>query len=200
MISATTLEILAGADFYRRGVVRSFRPHKIMISAHRPTRPLAICIMLYRASPFRLGSQFISKKDNPHARTAKCDLIKKVYGAFGKGDIETIIDHLADQLVWRFDAPSVIPYAGEHDTRDQVRGGFFGALASTQKDYTLSTDEFIVQDDNVIMVGRYGATVTSTGKSFDLPLVHVWTVQNGKIKRFVNVTDTAKVSEAHTKD
>jgi ketosteroid isomerase-like protein len=128
------------------------------------------------------------------------DLVKKIYGAFGKGDIETIIDHLADQLVWRFDAPSVIPYAGDHDTPDQVRVGFFGALARTQKDHSLRTDEFVAQDDNVIMIGRYGAMVTSTGKSFNLPLVHVWTVQNGKINRFVNFTDTAKVAEAYTKD
>jgi uncharacterized protein len=126
------------------------------------------------------------------------DLVKKLYGAFGKGDIDTIIDHLAGHLVWRFDAPSVIPYAGEHDTPDKVREGFFGTLASTQKDYALRTDEFIAQDDKVIMVGGYGATVTATGKRFDLPLVHVWTIQNGKVKRFVNFTDTAKVAEAYT--
>jgi ketosteroid isomerase-like protein len=128
------------------------------------------------------------------------DLVKKLYAAFGKGDIQTIIDHLADQLSWRFDAPSVVPYAGEHDTPDKVKAGFFQPLAGTQKDDALKTDEFIAQDDKVIMVGRYGATVTSTGKSFDLPLVHVWTVQNGKVKRFVNFTDTAKVAEAYTKN
>jgi hypothetical protein len=50
------------------------------------------------------------------------------------------------------------------------------------------------------MVGGYGATVTATGKSFDLPLVHVWTIQNGKVKRFVNLTDTAKVAEAYSPD
>jgi ketosteroid isomerase-like protein len=128
------------------------------------------------------------------------DLVKKLYRAFGQGDIKTIVDHLADQLSWRFDAPSVVPYAGEHVTPDQVREGFFQPLASTQKDYALRTEEFIAQDDRVVTVGRYGATVTSTGKSFDLPLVHVWTVQNGKVKRFVNFTDTAEVAEAYRKD
>ena len=73
-------------------------------------------------------------------------------------------------------------------------------MASTQRDYALRTDEFIAQDDKVIMVGGYGATVTATGKSFDLPLVHVWTIQNGKVKRFVNFTGTAKVAEAYTSD
>lgn len=125
------------------------------------------------------------------------NLIKKLYAAFGKGDIETIIDHLADQLVWRFDAPAVIPYAGEHDTPDQVKEAFFANLASTQKDYSLQTDEFIAQGDKVIMVGSYGATVKATGKRFDLSLVHVWTIQNSKVKRFVNFTDTAKVAEAY---
>ena len=122
------------------------------------------------------------------------DLVKKLYGAFGKGDIDTIVDHLAGQLVWRFDAPPLIPYEGEHDTPEKVREGFFGSLASTQRDYALRTDEFIAQDDKVIMVGGYeGATVTATGKSFDLPLVHVWTIQNGKVKRFVNPTDRPRL-------
>jgi hypothetical protein len=35
------------------------------------------------------------------------------------------------------------------------------------------------------MVGRYGATVVGTGKNFDLELVHVWTIENGKVKRFL---------------
>jgi uncharacterized protein len=128
------------------------------------------------------------------------DLVKKLYAAFGKGDIKTILDHLAERLIWRFDAPAVIPYSGEHDTPDQVKEGFFGPLASTQKDYALSTDEFIAQGETVVMVGGYGATVTATGKRFDLPLVHVWTIENGQVKRFVNFTDTAKVAEAYTSD
>ena len=37
------------------------------------------------------------------------DLVKRLYEAFGKGDIDTIIDHLASQFAWRFDAPSTIP-------------------------------------------------------------------------------------------
>ena len=32
------------------------------------------------------------------------DLVKKLYDAFREGDIDTIIDSLADQLVWQFDA------------------------------------------------------------------------------------------------
>ena len=94
------------------------------------------------------------------------DLIKRAYEAFGKGDIDTIIGSLADQLVWRFDAPSVIPYAGEYKTPDQVKEGFFASLASTQKDYVLKTDEFIAQDDKAkqtqIFYVRIDVTPTPT--------------------------------------
>ena len=46
--------------------------------------------------------------------------------------------------------------------------------------------------------GSYGAIVNATDRRFDLPLVHVWTLQDGKVKRFVNFTDTAKVAEAYS--
>jgi ketosteroid isomerase-like protein len=105
---------------------------------------------------------------------------------------------LADSVIWRFDAPSLIPYAGEYKTPNQVKEGFFGSLASTQKDYALKADEFIAQGDKVIMVGSYGATVNATGKRFDLPLVHVWTIRDGQIERFLNFTDTAKLAEAYS--
>jgi ketosteroid isomerase-like protein len=48
------------------------------------------------------------------------------------------------------------------------------------------------------MVGSYGATVNATGKRFDLALVHVWTIQEGKVTRFINFTDTARVAEAYS--
>ena len=105
-----------------------------------------------------LSSKMASRskeRQPPMLEQDNIDLIKKLYAAFGKGDIETIIDHLADQLVWRFDAPAVIPYAGEHDTPDQVKEAFFANLASTQKDYSLQTDEFIAQGDKL---SWWGAT------------------------------------------
>jgi ketosteroid isomerase-like protein len=61
------------------------------------------------------------------------DLVKKLYEAFGKGDIDAITDSLADQFVWRFDAPSVIRYAGKYNTRDQVKEGFLRVWQAFRK-------------------------------------------------------------------
>jgi uncharacterized protein len=123
----------------------------------------------------------------PMPELQNIDLIKKLYEAYGKGDIDTVIDHLADPFDWRFDAPSIIPFAGDQKTPDEVRRRFFGSLAESQKDQALSPQEFIAQDDKIVMLGRYSATVA-----------HVFTIQNGKITRFVNFTDTARLAEAYT--
>jgi ketosteroid isomerase-like protein len=82
------------------------------------------------------------------------DLVKKLYQAFGKGDIDTIIDHLASHFVWRFDAPPTIPFAGDYKTPEEVRRGFFGSLAESQKGQALSPAEFIDQAHKVGMLAR----------------------------------------------
>lgn len=128
------------------------------------------------------------------------DLVKKLYQAFGKGDIDTIIDHLAGHFVWRFDAPPTVPFAGDYKTPEEVRRGFFGSLAQSQKGQALSPEEFIAQDDKVVMVGRYSATVIATDKSIDVAVVHVFTIQNGKVTRFLNFNDTARIAEAYKTD
>ena len=128
------------------------------------------------------------------------DLIKKLYEAFGKGEIDTIIDHLASRFVWRFDAPPTVPFAGDFKTPDEVRRAFFGSLAESQKDQALNAEEFVAHDDKVVMIGRYSAMVTATNKRIDVAVVHVFTIQNGKITRYLNFTDSARIAEAYKSD
>ena len=130
---------------------------------------------------------------------ANVELLKKLYGAFGSGDIDTIISHLARQFVWRFDAPSIIPYAGEFKTPEEVRNNFFGSLASSTSRQMLYPEQFIAQGDEVVMVGRYSATVAATGKSFEVAVVHLFTFKDGKVTRYINLTDSAQVAGAYTK-
>lgn len=123
-------------------------------------------------------------------------LIKKMYDAFGRGEIQTILDNLAPNVEWITDGPSIIPYAGRYTGIDKVRG-FFQALATTQENQKLVADEFIAQGDKVATSGRYSATVKETGKRIDIAIAHVFSVQNGKVTRFLNFGDTHAVAEAY---
>src|SRR5438132_11175861 len=93
-------------------------------------------------------------------------LVKDCYDAFARGDIQGILDHLAPNVEWVTEGPSTIPYAGEYVGIDNVRG-FFQALATTQENPKLVTDDYIAQGDKVATSGRYSATVKATGKRFD---------------------------------
>jgi hypothetical protein len=125
------------------------------------------------------------------------DLIKRLYEAFGKGDIDTIFDHFADHFIWRFDAPPTVPFAGEFKTAGEVRRKHFASLAETQKDQALNPEEFIAHDDKVVVIGRYSAVVTATNRRIDVVVVHVFTIQKGKIIRYLLFTDSAAIAEAY---
>lgn len=129
-------------------------------------------------------------------KQSNTELIQAVYAAFGRGDVQTILDSLAADVQWILQGPSIIPYAG-HKTGPAEVAQFFTALATTQQNHRLTIDEYIAEGDNVITLGRYAALVTSTGKQIDCATAHVFTVRDGKIVRFLDFVDTAQMADAY---
>lgn len=124
-------------------------------------------------------------------------LVKEMYAAFGRGDVQAIIKHLTDDIEWTLEAPDTIPFAGKKVGPAAVLG-FFQTLGTTQDNPKLTTDEFIAQGDKVATTGRYSATVKATGKRFDCAVAHIFTIRNGKVGRFQDFLDTAQMADAYT--
>jgi ketosteroid isomerase-like protein len=125
-------------------------------------------------------------------------LIKKMYDAFGRGDIQTIVDHLTDDVEWLAEGPSSVAYFGKMKGPAEVQSKFFGGIAGTQEEMKLAMEDFIAQGDGVATFGRYSARVKATGKRFDGPLGHLFRIRGGKVSKFVNLGDTAAVAEAYS--
>jgi ketosteroid isomerase-like protein len=63
--------------------------------------------------------------------------------------------------------------------------------------FALNIDRLIEGTDDVVLVlGRYSGTGRKGGKSLDAAFAHVWELHDGKLKRFLHYTDTAKFNEA----
>ncbi len=124
-------------------------------------------------------------------------LVKKLYDAFAKGDLQTILDHLSEDVDWRMEGPSQVPFAGIRRGKSEV-ASFFQVLATTQTGQKLQTDEYIGDGDTVVTVGRYSGTVVATGKKLDNAVVHVFTIKSGKVTRFLDFGDTAQMLAAYT--
>ncbi|MGI8960821.1 MAG: nuclear transport factor 2 family protein [Bryobacteraceae bacterium] len=124
-------------------------------------------------------------------------LVRKLYDAFSRGDIQTILDNLTGDAEWIQDGPAVIPYAGKKTGPTQVRQ-FFDALVGTQENAKVTIDHFIAQGDEVATLGRYAATVKATGRQFDSRVAHFFTIRDGKVSRWIGIGDMTDAAAAYS--
>ena len=124
------------------------------------------------------------------------EIVKAMYAAFGRGDIQTIMERVTDDIEWTLEGPAILPFAGARKGPSEVLG-FFQALATTQDNHKLTIESYVAQGDTVATIGRYAATVKATGKSFDSRSAHFFTFRDGKVSKFADFVDTAQMAEAY---
>lgn len=127
---------------------------------------------------------------------ANIALIETTYAAFNRGDIQTVLGNAAANVEWVNHGPTgVVPYFGNFTGRIM---DFFRAIGDSTSEGTVVIDRYIGSGDMVVTEGRFMATVRSTGAKIDSPIVHVFTVRNGKVTSWRGYGDTAAAVEAHT--
>jgi ketosteroid isomerase-like protein len=124
------------------------------------------------------------------------DFIHSLYAAFAKGDIATILAALTPDAEWVCEGPKSVPFCGTFRGPKQV-SKFFEVLAETQTNHNLKIEETYVAGDQVFTVSRYSCVVKATGKKVDSRGVHIFTVKNGKVTRFLEIFDSAAAVEAY---
>jgi len=123
-------------------------------------------------------------------------LIRKLYDAFGRGDIQTILDNVAPGAGWNNYGPESVPYFGSRKGHAQIVE-FFQAIGATTTGGRVDAESFIASGGKVVALGRYSATVRSNGLKIDTPIAHIFTIQDGKITAWEGFSDTAHVAAAH---
>ena len=124
-------------------------------------------------------------------------LIRKMYTAFGAGDVQTLLDSVSDNAEWINHGPNTIPYAGSFAGKARIRE-FFQAIAQSTTGGQVVAGDFTASGETVVATGRYRATVKNTGTQIDTPIAHLFTVRNGKVVKWIGFSDTAQVAAAHT--
>ena len=121
------------------------------------------------------------------------EVVRGVYEAFGRGDVQAVLGALAEELEWH--EAEGMPYAGLYCDREAVAEKVFGPLIEDVPDFEVSPGEFIASEDTVVALVRYTGTGKLTGKRLDLRVAHVWDVRDGKITGFRYFVDTTKFLE-----
>ena len=126
------------------------------------------------------------------------ETVKECYAAFQRGDIATILSKLDDNIEWEGvkGTEGVAPHAGVRRGRGAVTE-FFQTVGSTLEFHAFEPKEFIAQDDTVVAIGSYRATVKTTKKSIASDWAMIFNFRDGKITRFREFTDSAQVVRAY---
>ena len=73
--------------------------------------------------------------------------------------------------------------------------GALGAATDPFESITSHPDEFIEQDDTVVVLGHTEAK-TKSGNDVKVPFAHVWRMSDGAIARGQTLTDTSVILKA----
>jgi ketosteroid isomerase-like protein len=122
--------------------------------------------------------------------------LKDLYEAFGRGEIPTVLEALSPDVKW-YQAesnpymPSGEPWVGP----DAVLNNLFVKLGADWDGFAVHPRAYYDAGGSVIVEARYTGTYKATGRSLDAQVCHVWDVTDGKIARFQQYVDTAKVRQ-----
>jgi len=123
------------------------------------------------------------------------ELVKKMYAAFGRGDVATILANLTDDVLWSFEANSAISWGGIR-RGPQEAAGFFGGINQDLTDNVLDITEFVGEGDVVATFGTYAATVRKNGRRVTTPVAHYFRFRDGKVAEYRNFINTAAFADA----
>ena len=122
------------------------------------------------------------------------ETIKNLYELFALGDAAGLLDSLDENIVWT--EAEGHPFGGTYTGHKDVVKNILKRIATEWDVYRVVPDEFLDAGNRIVVLGNYSGTYKQTGKSMNVPFAHVWTLENDKATKFVQYTDTLKVSEA----
>jgi len=120
------------------------------------------------------------------------DIVRAGYERYAQRDFPGVFALLAENItIWQTDE---LPWGGDYSGLDGARE-FFTKLAQ----YTAATPEpavYIPAGKHVAVYGKLRGRATATDREFELDIVHLWQVTDGKIDRFEAFIDTPAMLRA----
>lgn len=119
---------------------------------------------------------------------ANVDALRKLYDAFGVGDMATVLGAMDDKIDWQ--EPTGLPFDNQLGPQ-AIAENIFGPVTTQLEDFSATPDEIIDGGDIVAVTGKYGGKGAANGVVLDAEFVHVWRFgPDGKITGFRTYTDT----------
>ena len=123
-------------------------------------------------------------------------VISDAYEAFGRGDVPAVVGAMDPGIHWHEAEGNPYRPSGEAWVGPEaVVNSLFMKLAGEWDGFAVHPESFHDAGDVVVVELRYSGTYKATGKALDAQVCHVWTVKDGKITKFQQYVDTAKMQD-----
>jgi ketosteroid isomerase-like protein len=120
------------------------------------------------------------------------ETIKAAYAAFGRNDPSVLFGAMDPAVTWHeaegYPLAAGNPYVGAQ----AIGEGVFGPLMAAIDGFAAVPATFIDGGDDVVVLGRYGGTMKSSGARMDAQFCHVYRFRDGKVVSFQQYTDSAQ--------
>jgi ketosteroid isomerase-like protein len=127
----------------------------------------------------------------------RIDVVRELYDLFARGDVPGMLGLLDPQVEWNEAEHVTLWPGGPIYGPEQVAAQVFARFPELYGDsFRIEVQRLHACGATVVMQGRYTATVQPTGKNLSVQVVHVWDIEDGKVVRWQQYTDTWAFAEA----
>jgi ketosteroid isomerase-like protein len=121
------------------------------------------------------------------------DVVQGVWDAFGRGDIDAILETIAPSAETRL--PESLPWGGTYTGPDGFQD-FLAKLEASFEVFSATPEKVLGADDNHVVVVAKTKGRTKGGGTLEGRTVWIYQLRDGKIADAESFGDTARVLEA----
>jgi hypothetical protein len=119
-------------------------------------------------------------------------IIDRIYGAFETRDFLTFFNLLSPAI--HITQCHEVPWGGVFHGLEEAKV-FFGKVNAYLEDH-VAIERVIDGIDRIAVIGRAHGNIKSTGRGFDVPIMHLWGFQHGLAVRLEIVIDVPTMRAA----
>lgn len=122
----------------------------------------------------------------------------RLYEAFAGTDGQALLDVLTDDFVGTVSAGMPHGVGGTHEGPADMIGCVWGRIASLYEMHVDPVEYLPVDDERVVVLGRYWGTARDGDSAVDAVFAHIITTRGDRVAALQQITDTARWQIAPT--
>ena len=123
------------------------------------------------------------------------EIIGGLYEAFAKGDVPEVLGAMDPEIEW-LEAEGFM-YGGTYVGPNAILENVFMKFATEWEGFAVKPRKIVDGGDGtVVAFGNYSGKYLATGNSMNVPFAHEWEMEDGKVVRMRQFTDTAVIERS----